>query len=760
MRKSILASALTRAGKSVLHCDASDQYGEMDGVWTFGTIEEMMKEEKEEENEFTVPNSDSDSSKSLMPLSPKAGMTSLQFHSQQTTKYLGVTQGVQVESPYGRATVKKIQIQQQEQHFGLQLELQNWKLANGTSPMVYLTIPTTMVTSGDNADTPEDHTPDPVALEQYLDTYHQIVSVHSKQAQLLLKQQRFFALDATPACILASGQAVNGMLASNVADYLEFKAIEGLYWLEEQKVTSTKAKATEASSSPPACELSRVPCSKNDVFGTRLLQPMDKRRLMKFIQVAMDYATKVAVAEELQQDQVANNEDSNDSPSSSAIKPNQPESEVQSLNERHLNQGRSLARPQNKAVATNELQVLEECIEQTNTTFDEFLSQQYKLSPKLRSIVRYALAWETQEASTSLAQGMASLRQHLQALGRYGTTAFLVPMYGSGELAQAFCRSAAVFGATYLLRRAPLAVQYDCNGVVSGVLLSSDKSGGGDPQQSTAASSSTQGNNNTASKIIKCKRVVTPTTSLRHKNNQSAGGGNNQQRRRIVRRLAVLYGRVIPSDSGEQRHIVFIPPNVVGNTHAIHAVLLDFSARAAPNGCTLLHLTTEVNDAQSDDSDDTADESENVAVVLQLAQEAILSSKRQGSDNDRADFGASELYHVSFSHVCPGSLENENVPITSGLHLCSHMGQSLMADTAFQEAQRLFSTICPRMDFLGLASSFDEAIRERADEKKYDDDEKMMLESALGMIDNPAKSSDQATSNPIASAATTPDSTP
>lgn len=34
-----------------------------------------------------------------------------------------------------------------------------------------------------------------------------------------------------------------------------------------------------------------------------------------------------------------------------------------------------------------------------------------------------------------------------------GTAAFLVPLYGCGELPQAFCRVAAVAGAVYVLRQ-------------------------------------------------------------------------------------------------------------------------------------------------------------------------------------------------------------------------------------------------------------------------------------------------------------------
>ncbi|KAL3916093.1 MAG: hypothetical protein SGILL_005338 [Bacillariaceae sp.] len=703
--QSILASALTRAGKSVLHCDGSDNYGEMDAVWTFGMIEEMRKNK---ELALAEPKQAQTSDNNMIHLSPQGGMASLTFHSQRTTKYLGIRVGTEVESPYGSATVLSIQWKGQGSLVDLHLELKNWKLANDVSPIVYNTI-----AIGEDGDALEN---DPIRLEEYLDTHHRICSVRSRQGQHLLKQQRFFALDATPACILASGKAVQGMLASNVADYLEFKGMEGLHWLE-----------TTSATTPSSFELSRVPCSKNDVFGTRLLKPMDKRRLMKFIQVSMDYATKMTVAEELQD----------------AVKDDAmlPESEVQSLNERHLNQGRSLARPQNKAVATNELQVLEECLEKGDMSFDDFLSQQFKLSPKLRLIVRHALAWETSESSVSLAQGMATLRQHLQALGRYGTTAFLVPMYGTGELSQAFCRSAAVFGATYLLRRAPVAIQYNDDKVVNGILLSGDKS-----SDEATAEHNVCG---TKDKTVGCRHVVCPATSLR---NEIESTGQSQ--RRILRRVSVLIGKVIPSESGDQRHVVFIPPQTVGNAYAIHAVLLDFSARAAPSGCTLLHLTTTLDVAE--DADDVGTGTEDAAgAVLQRAQDAILSSQRPDgaseSSDVHSDFAATELYHVSFSHAYSEAVVGHSISGPSGLHICSHMGQSLTADVAFDQAQRLFSTICPEMEFLGLANTFDEAIRERAQEKRYDDDEKMMLESALGMIEEPASKSSHDEKDPAIS---------
>jgi hypothetical protein len=54
----------------------------------------------------------------------------------------------------------------------------------------------------------------------------------------------------------------------------------------------------------------------------------------------------------------------------------------------------------------------------------------------------------------STKNGVDDLLQHVSSLGRFGDTAFLIPMYGSGELSQAFCRSGVVF----MLPRLPLLI--------------------------------------------------------------------------------------------------------------------------------------------------------------------------------------------------------------------------------------------------------------------------------------------------------------
>jgi RAB protein geranylgeranyltransferase component A len=224
---------------------------------------------------------------------------------------------------------------------------------------------------------------------------------------------------------------------------------------------------------------------------------------------------------------------------------------------------------------------------------------------------------ETEESSTSLAAGMSSLRHHLQALGRYGTTAFLIPMYGSGELSQAFCRSAAVFGATYLLRRAPMQVLISEDNRVTGVLVGGDKSEDV-PEYAPAGSKQ--------DKPIKCKQVVISAEAMVE---------HGTSRKRILRRISVLNGKFMQSDIGEQRHVIVIQPNSIGNASAIHGVVLDESVQVAPKGCTVLHLTTTVDSDTQDDA------------ILAKACQILLESE----DTDTVD----EIYQASFSRPIPSA---------------------------------------------------------------------------------------------------------
>ena len=313
---------------------------------------------------------------------------------------------------------------------------------------------------------------------------------------------------------------------------------------------------------------------------------------MKFLQTALDYATAEALQQEADAVAAAATEAPSDDKNNAA--------QLESWNERHLNQGRSLARPQNKAVAGSDLQQLQELCRRSRTSssddtsdsssslsFETYLREHQKLSPSLTALVRYALALETGDdessssSSSSTADGMKQLCAHMLALGRYGGTAFLVPMYGSGEIPQAFCRSAAVYGATYLLRRAPLGIvvrnsssskdSSDNNNraVVEGIVLHG-------PAMEEPPDESESGTN---TKQIKCRHVVVPDGALQHRTKTG---------QRVMRRISILAGKPLLSDDNlqpqQQRHLMILPPGTVPHqTSTIHGLLLDESVHVAPH---------------------------------------------------------------------------------------------------------------------------------------------------------------------------------
>ena len=630
--QSILASALARAGKNILHVDARDFYGETDGVLALPYIqngdvwnqETVTLEAPPEETNNTIP----------------LTVPGLNLHSTSQLDIVPIQLGTEVDTPYGRGNVVSLP-SLDSKTTSVSISLGNWILANGKAPLLHVGLP----------DSASDD------LTAHL-AKHSIQSTLLTRARSILdSHSRSFAMDLTPNLIFASGVAVTSFLTSGVSEYLEFKSIEGLLWFQDG-------------------QLSRVPCSKGDVFSSKLLKPMDKRRLMKFLQVVMDYGVSQQFSHVLPQDV--------DAPANTTTATPVNEATVQSLNERMLNQGRSLSRPQNKPVSTTDLEELMKEMELGNhRTLQSYLQDKHNLSPYLMTLVRYALALESTVESSSLEEGMERLCQHLQGLGKFGSTAFLTPMYGSGEFPQAYCRSAAVHGGTYLLRRQPTHIVVGNDNHVCGVVL---------------MDSDTQTKKTVKSKHVITSRASLPATSQQH----------------CLRRISIVLGTIV-RDVPEQRHVILMPPDSVGNTNVIHGLALDWHSRVAASGTTILHLTTTVSNL-----DDVA--------MLDRAATSMVPA------------GSTELYQVTFSHVLPTS----EVPTVTGLSICPSSAQRLVADKAFQEAKAIFDTICQGVDFLALSEEVNAAVKERQMGREDDDDDLMLLESAVGMLEMKEEAVDKA----------------
>ena len=455
--QSILSSALSRAGKKVLHCDGNDWYGGFDAVlYGGGTldlfVEQCMENQQQEDNNnddavADVSGGVLESETNFISILPKEKYASLRLHSQTIL---------------GQTNDKTTSADVVAKDDTVESKIENLVIHN-----------------------------DAVDGEGGEDSSH--ASNNNLQApapsNTIDDQVDGFSLDVSPCLLYASGDAVEGIVKSGVSDYLEFKSVEGLFVLmaedDSSKSTSRKVnrhrnkrgdtteKVDDKTSNDKPLVSYRVPCSKADVFRSKLLSPVDKRRLMKFLQLITDYGMVMAS----QSAEVAADDDAapidNEEEISANAKPtstnNNGDDAIQSVNERHLHRGRSLSRPQNKATpSSSDMESLIRCV-RDGVSFSDFLRTVVKLPDRLAVVVVYALAlspfgYNTNDANNepisdamarvskySTKDGVEDLLLHVTALGRFGNTAFLTAMYGSGELSQAFCRSGDVYGSTYML---------------------------------------------------------------------------------------------------------------------------------------------------------------------------------------------------------------------------------------------------------------------------------------------------------------------
>ncbi|KAL7508650.1 hypothetical protein ACHAXN_005724 [Cyclotella atomus] len=705
--QSILSSALSRAGKKVLHCDGNEWYGGFDAVLYTGSTLDCFIEGcqdaaaaaavRKSVSGFNQDYTESDADDGELELLPREKYADLRLHSQT---FLPCDEQHTVHLPPAKESHELFENK----------EVESARVKEDIDLL---------------ADAPEQSTT----------TQHKVDS-----DQCILDGN--FSLDISPDLIYASGDAVQGLVKSGVADYLEFKSLKGLHLLmgkddtKKQRHTTRGSKNTESNESTSTSADDtlisyRVPCSKGDVFRSQLLSPVDKRRLMKFLQLISDYG--------LAQDEAGSNNDAETvdeetAPADDTLQTKEhpetvaaesaSEDAMYSINERYLNKGRSLSRPQNKAKpSTSELDSLIRCI-RDNVDFSDYLINVAKLPPRLCSVVIHALALapfgrsQLDHAYTTM-NGVNDLLRHVSALGRFGDTAFLIPMYGSGELSQAFCRSGAVYGSTYMLRRAPLSISLtvdgDGNSTVKSVTLSGEEHIGGFADVHT---------DDTSKKDVGCSHVIVPSTMLPRKLLT-----RTSTRLRIYRRISILKGSLMSqkdnqdSEDTEQRYAVVIPPETPGlnNASAVHGIILDDSAFVAParKGYTVLHLTTSVLESGESSDDACLD-------ILFKSAQLVLDS--QCSNEDRAK----ECHHISFSYSIDIVKPSDAQPIASGLHICYRDTQSITCDYAFREAKRIFEQICPEADFLALAKKVEDSIVYKNNDDS--DDERMVLSNALDMI--------------------------
>lgn len=336
-----------------------------------------------------------------------------------------------------------------------------------------------------------------------------------------LKKDKDFTIDMSVKLLLGSGKFLEAMIESGVSNYLEFNPSGGIYFF------------------PPSSNINqnlswKIPLNKNDIFMSDRLSAMDKRSLVKFQQFVADYNRQKAGTD------------------------------IKRLNEIELAKGRSLHRPQNKSEGS--VNIEDKC-------FSEILNS-FKLSPNLQSLINHVLC--LQFSPNTASDVNFSLRQvatFLDAIGRYGDTAFLEPLYGVNEIVQGFCRMSAVWGTTFALRR--------------GICEFSDNT-----DENTIALVDTEGETHFGKYLVlNCLNLPLHQLTL--------------ESWCVLHSIHFYEHRIFD----ESRSVAVIPPNYffldgsqtidIGNSDAIFLTEKDCSTCTCPPGTFILHITTRVRDGSN-----------------------------------------------------------------------------------------------------------------------------------------------------------------
>lgn len=172
--------------------------------------------------------------------------------------------------------------------------------------------------------------------------------------------------------------------------------------------------------------------------------------------------------------------------------------------------------------------------------------------------------------SLTCSKALDLFKPYLESVGRYGIDAgpFLTPLYGCGELPQAFCRSAAVFGAVQILR---------CR--VNDLIFSNDECQNALPTCTSIEIEIEEG----SKQVIKAGKVVAGPTVL-----QKYRDKFNLETETVVTHRCVAILDASVKVNKEQALLVFPEAGPCGST--VWALQLSHNTAVCPEGQMVLHL--------------------------------------------------------------------------------------------------------------------------------------------------------------------------
>ena len=355
--------------------------------------------------------------------------------------------------------------------------------------------------------------------------------------ELIAGNQGFrYNIDVVPKINLSMGPLIKALLKSGVGRYLEFMPLKYTYLHQASK----EAGGQEGS-------LQRVPMSKADIFQAKSISPIEKRLLMKFMQWCI---VQGGIAEA--------------STGGWAIQ-GIGGSETEQLGFQravgHVGAAAAAAAAGSKDETGADVSPAEVFAALEGKSLEQVM-REHKLTDKLQRFVAYGIVMQAPHMSAI--EAIHAINCYAQSLGRYSESAFLCNYYGTSEIPQAFSRMCAVYGGTYVLRRAPACFLFTlpCNAPGSAGEGHGSSGGEGGKEGRAAGIICSQG------QILRAPVVVSSAAYIGHQYEAASASAAG-----LSRCVCVASG---PAVDAEGLCLAVLPPGACSNTVPIRVLQVPF----------------------------------------------------------------------------------------------------------------------------------------------------------------------------------------
>ncbi|KAG6432996.1 hypothetical protein SASPL_104598 [Salvia splendens] len=334
-----------------------------------------------------------------------------------------------------------------------------------------------------------------------------------------LGTSREYNVDMIPKFMMANGTLVRILIHTDVTKYLNFKAVDGSFVYNKGKIHKVPATDVEALKSP-------------------LMGLFEKRRARKFFVFVQDF-------------------DESDPKTHHGM-------DLETITAKELISfvSHTYASLYHTAIYTK-LLIRNQLILAPVLTY-EFLVTKYELEDDTIEFIGHALAlhFSDEYLDKPAVTFVKRMKLYAESLARFQSgSPYLYPMYGLGELPQAFARLSAVYGGTYMLSKPDCKVEYD-DGVAIGVTSEGE--------------------------TAKCKKVVCDPSYLPDKVEKVGK----------VARAVVIMSHPIPDTQESHSTQVIIPQKQLGRKSDMYLFCCSYYHNVAPQGKYIAFVLTE---AETDD---------------------------------------------------------------------------------------------------------------------------------------------------------------